>query len=83
MSRKSWKARPVPIIILQAMVVLAIFFAASWGAMRIRKAPPNIYDFESCVAAGNPVLESYPEQCVNKGQSYINPAQNVPDPFKP
>lgn len=82
MSRRSWKARPVPIIILQAMVVLAIFFAASWGAMRIRKAPPKIDDFESCVAAGNPVLESYPEQCVDKGQSYLNPAQNVPDPFK-
>jgi hypothetical protein len=24
---------------------------------------PNISSFEECVAAGNPVMESYPEQC--------------------
>jgi hypothetical protein len=31
----------------------------------------DITDFESCVAAGNPVMESYPEQCADgKGNTY-------------
>ena len=33
-----------------------------------------VTDFESCVDAGNPVLESYPAQCVAEdGTRYIQP----------
>jgi len=31
---------------------------------------PEITDFDSCVAAGNPVMESYPRQCNANGQTY-------------
>lgn len=52
-----------------------------WFGYGLINRDPVVTDFQSCVDAGNPRLESYPEQCVYQGQSYINPAQNVPDPF--
>ncbi len=30
-----------------------------------------VTDFDSCVAAGNPVMESYPRQCAAGGQTYV------------
>lgn len=30
----------------------------------------SIEDFESCITAGNPVMESFPEQCSNGTNSY-------------
>lgn len=44
----------------------------------------SINSFEDCVAAGNPVMESYPEQCSVNGKTYVNEAQlndpaNQPD----
>jgi hypothetical protein len=36
-----------------------------------------ITNFDECVAAGNPVAESYPEQCFANGQSFINQSQKV------
>lgn len=38
-------------------------------------------EFDSCVAAGNPVTESYPRQCVDKsGNMHREPLQTVPEP---
>jgi hypothetical protein len=34
-----------------------------------------IKTFEDCVNAGNPVLESYPEQCTAGGQTFVNTTQ--------
>lgn len=34
-------------------------------------AEANITDFESCVAAGNPVMESYPRQCRANGETFV------------
>lgn len=33
--------------------------------------------FADCVAAGNPVMESYPEQCAANGQTFSNPNQKL------
>lgn len=30
-----------------------------------------VTDFDSCVAAGHPVMESYPRQCAAGGQTYV------------
>jgi hypothetical protein len=35
----------------------------------------SISNFDECVAAGNPVMESYPEQCTANGQTFTNEAQ--------
>jgi hypothetical protein len=43
---------------------------------------PKITNFDQCVAAGNPILESYPEQCKTKsGQSFTKQiTQSVQEP---
>lgn len=38
----------------------------------------SIDSFEECVAAGHPVMESYPEQCAANGQTFSNPNQHLP-----
>lgn len=36
----------------------------------------QITNFDECVAAGNPVMESYPEQCAANGQTFVNDKNN-------
>ena len=36
------------------------------------KKEVSVNDFESCVEAGNPIMESYPEQCSHDGETYTN-----------
>ncbi len=31
----------------------------------------EVSNFEECVAAGNPVMESYPRQCASNGETYV------------
>lgn len=41
--------------------------------------PPNeITSFEECVDAGNPVMESYPEQCSANGRTFTNSSPRDP-----
>ena len=35
--------------------------------------PPVVDSFSACVAAGNPVMESYPRQCRHAGELFIEP----------
>lgn len=37
----------------------------------------QIKSFDECVAAGNPVMESFPEQCSVSGQTFINEKQKI------
>jgi|GEM_PF-4040588 len=39
-----------------------------------------ITNFDECVAAGNPVMESYPEQCRANGQTFVNERQQTETP---
>lgn len=39
----------------------------------------SIDSFEECTAAGNPVMESYPEQCAANGTTFSNPTQKIED----
>jgi hypothetical protein len=41
----------------------------------------SINSFEECVDAGNPVAQSYPEQCHADGKSFANPDQTAPLPL--
>ncbi len=50
--------------ILLAVVVLALFFSDGLGLGEVR-------NFEDCVNAGNPVMESYPRQCRHRGVTYV------------
>jgi hypothetical protein len=79
--RNPYKARPLPPKVLIGLVVVLATGLLIWLGYGLVTKDPVVNSFDTCIAAGNPVLESYPEQCVHEGQSYINPAQNVPHPF--
>lgn len=64
------------IIIILAGILAAGFYA--WKTDRNKKT--DINSFADCVAAGYPVMESYPEQCAAKGKTFVNPDQQEPIP---
>jgi hypothetical protein len=39
-----------------------------------------VTNFDECVAAGNPVMESYPRQCNHEGQTYTEVIATPPTP---
>jgi hypothetical protein len=75
------KARPIPPNILLGLLCVTLLFVLGWLVYRQLTKPDRITDFKTCVDGGNPVLESYPEQCTYNGQSFINPTQNIPKPY--
>lgn len=65
-----------------ALVTLAIFigFLMSRQDIKFPRRPSSISNFDECVAAGNPVMESYPEQCMTRdGRNFVNEKQDESD----
>lgn len=63
------------IIIIITLVVLA---AAGVGAYFYMQRTKAVNSYDECVAAGNTVLTSYPEQCVSPdGKQFTNPKAAV------
>ena len=55
-------------LILSASVIAGIALIRYWQDEQV------VTDYESCVAAGNPIRESYPAVCVTPdGKSYTQP----------
>ncbi len=66
-----------------AIVIVAVFIAlVVLGIMyQSRTSQSLISNFDECVAAGNPVMESYPEQCMTRdGRNFVNEKQVVVPP---
>ncbi len=65
------------LIIFLMIVVIGGIAGAGWYVTQKNKDKPNqpamITNFEECVAAGNPVMESFPEQCVANNQTFTKP----------
>ena len=64
------------------IAVIAVFFAGSayfaWNVSSENdKKAESINSFAQCAAAGNPIMESYPEQCAAGGKTFTNPDQEV------
>lgn len=57
-----------PIILIVLVVAGAIFF--------FQKEEPLILSFDDCVNAGNPVMESYPEQCRANDTTFVRDIGN-------
>jgi hypothetical protein len=57
--------KSLPIII----VILIIVGFGVWWQLGKKETPP-VTSFEECVAAGNPVMESYPRQCRHGDQTF-------------
>ena len=57
-----------------AIVVLCVLLgAAIVGAVLLNIAPgKNVQNYEECKAAGGTIAESYPEQCMINGKTFVN-----------
>ncbi len=59
--------------------ILLLIVGTSYVFSRPKNTSSNlqtITSFEECVAAGNPVMESYPEQCAADGQTFTRDITN-------
>lgn len=65
------KARPLPPNMLLGVLFVIVALVLVYVLYRQFTKPPEITDFSSCVAAGQPVIDTNPEQCTFNGQSYI------------
>lgn len=64
-----------------AVAIVAVFVGVLvWGVLH-QSRTSSISNFDECVAAGNPVMESYPEQCMTRdGRNFVNDRQGaLPD----
>lgn len=67
--------KPLPII---AIIILIAGFGVAWKFTK--KAPPLlIANFEECVKASNPIMESYPRQCRHRDQTFTEDIGNELD----
>lgn len=56
-----------PFVII-GVIILAIIGLYLWQNRQERN---SINSFEDCAAAGNPIMESYPEQCAANGKTFM------------
>ena len=68
------------IIKAQIAELLQIIASLQQRLFTIEQAPETkvVVDFQSCVAAGNAVMESYPRQCRHGGTTYVENVSNNP-----
>lgn len=65
--------RSISIVIIAITVVTVTFIgwkAYKHNADTADQPQAQINSFEECAAAGNPILESYPEQCTANGKMF-------------
>lgn len=59
----------VGLLVLLIACILAFISWYVWQQSN-KKSSEAINTFEACVAAGNPIMESYPEQCSADGKTF-------------
>lgn len=61
------------VVLAIIVVVVAVAAVAGWLVYNNSQddTTSKITNFEECVAAGNPVMDSYPEQCSANGQTFV------------
>lgn len=70
LSRMRW------LIVLVALVLVVLGVWLVW--IRPMQRGSGVRSYAECVAAGNPVQESYPEVCLTRdGKRFVNPAQQA------
>ncbi len=61
-----------------SLILISLFtLAACQLPVQIEKEVTN---FEECVAAGNPVMESYPRQCSHMGENFVEEVEPITPP---
>jgi hypothetical protein len=62
--------------IIIGLALLGMIGAGGWFIWnKYQSTNVTVDSYETCAAAGNPILETYPEQCVANGKTYTNPTQ--------
>lgn len=59
-------------------VIIVIVVAIIASFLFMNKQEVSVTNFEQCVVAGNPVMESYPRQCAHKGVTYVEDINEAP-----
>ena len=84
MSKQNQKGFGAVEAILIFVIIGALVGVGWWVYSRNNKENSNtqstnnsITNFDECVASGNPVAESYPEQCSANGQTFVNEKSNL------
>jgi hypothetical protein len=52
------------------IILIVVVFGVVWKLSKNEIQKPIVTNFEECVEAGNPVMESYPRQCKSDAQSF-------------
>jgi hypothetical protein len=60
-----------------AILLVTVVGIIGWFIVSGQRTTQSVETFEECVAAGNPVMKSYPEQCFANGKLYINEKQTL------
>ena len=72
--RDKFSKREIGLIIFIILAIVGVTVYA-WQTDKNKKS--SIDSFEECAAAGNPIMESYPEQCAANGQTFVNTSQAI------
>lgn len=58
------------------IIITIIGFGVLWKTTK-KEAPTIVTNFEECVSAGNPVMESYPRQCKDSDQTFVEDISGI------
>lgn len=61
------------------LIIIAALIGVGYFAWVNDREKSSINDFETCVSAGYPVMESYPEQCTAFGQTHTKQIEKYSD----
>jgi len=60
------------------LVVVLLALGAAYYLLNSNKAFKSVTNFEECVEAGYPVMESYPRQCRGKDKTFVEDISGLP-----
>lgn len=60
------------------LCIAAVLVGVSVAALSFRPEKKAVTNFDECIAAGGARMESYPEQCLYEGRTYMDGNQQAP-----
>lgn len=70
------KSPSITVSLLFVVIACGLVFVGWYVWQQSNNKPGRVVDtFEACVSAGNPIMETYPEQCSANGKTFTNPKQ--------
>ncbi len=70
-------ARNHRMILRSLVTVLTVVFAMMWASFAVADKAAILDDFDECVAAGNPVMESFPRRCRSANKTFTEDVGNA------